>query len=369
MAYTHFGALSAAQKKVWAVELWKHGRDEIFWMANGFVSSSESDMGKPIQRITKLTETERGTECIMQLVRDLDTDGVSGDNMLEGNESPLYNDAIRIQIDQLRNGVKNRGKMAEQQTVIRFRSVAREKLSRWLADTIDQLMFLTISGRAYTLTTEGATRAGTALSTLTFAADVAAATSNRIMYAGSATSEGTLTVTDTMNWDLLVRSRARAARARLNPIRSKGKTYYAVVMSTEQAKDLKLDTDYQTNVGRAGVRGDDNPLFKGALAVVDGLILYEHQKVFSTLSTATKWGAGTNVDGAQALLLGAQALGMATLGTPEYEESDNTDYKNRQGIAYGQMFGLVKPQFQSFYDSGNPREDFGVFSIKTAAKL
>jgi hypothetical protein len=65
-------------------------------------------------------------------------------------------------------------------------------------------------------------------------------------------------------------------------------------------------------------------------------------------------------------MLGAQALGLAMIGNAEWEESDNTDYKNRPGIAYGRMVGLLKPQFKSIYDSNN-REDFGIIHLKTAA--
>ena len=45
----------------------------------------------------------------MQLVLDLQNDGVVGDNELEGNEEAMVNDAQTITIDQLRHGVKSKG--------------------------------------------------------------------------------------------------------------------------------------------------------------------------------------------------------------------------------------------------------------------
>ena len=74
---TDFGALSAARKLVWAQEIWQAGRDESFWFSNGFIGCSDGDMNSPIQRVTKLTETERGRECVMQLVNDLQGDGIT----------------------------------------------------------------------------------------------------------------------------------------------------------------------------------------------------------------------------------------------------------------------------------------------------
>src|SRR5713101_4282999 len=143
MAATAFGALSTAQKKVWATEVTIAGRDQNFWMSNGFVGKNTADMSRPVQRITELTETEGGKFAIMQLVAELQNDGVVGDNQLTGNEESLINDSIQIQLDQIRHGVRSRGAMAEQETVLRFRTLAKDKLAFWLANTIDELMFLT----------------------------------------------------------------------------------------------------------------------------------------------------------------------------------------------------------------------------------
>lgn len=367
MALTDFGTLSAAQKKVWAVQLWEAGRDQSFFFSNSFIGKGDTDTNSPIQRITKLTETERGTECVMQLVQDLASDGVTGDNDLEGQEEAMVNDAISIRIDQLRHGVKNKGEMAEQATVIRFRSVAKDKLGFWLSDKLDELMFLTLSGVAYTKKTTLATRVGSNLPNLSFAADVTAPSSERIVYAGSATSEGTITAADKFSWETVVRAQSQAVEKRLRPIRSGGKEHFIMVLHPRQARDLKLDPTYQT-ILRTAERAGDNPLIKGGFANVDGVVLYQHNKVINTsgLAAASKWGAGGAVEGAQALLLGAQAGGVAMLGGMFWRESDNTDYGNKAGIGVGRKVGMLKPQFKSV-DDGNTKQDFGMLSVKTAA--
>jgi N4-gp56 family major capsid protein len=171
-----------------------------------------------------------------------------------------------------------------------------------------------------------------------------------------------------MAWNFCVQLQARAKRKRLKPIRSGGRDYYAVILSTEQMRDLKTDSNYQTIVSRAGVRGDQNPLFKGATAVVEGLVIYDHQKIYNTLGLASgsKWGASGTVDGAQGILMGAQAMGFAEIGNVDYNESDNTDYQNRPGMSVGRIIGLLKPQFQSIWDS-RTKQDFGAISFFTAA--
>lgn len=337
-------------------------------MSNGFISSGDADMGKPIHKITKLTETERGLECVMQLVQDMTSDGVVGDNILDDQEESLVNETIAIRVDQLRNGVKSKGEISEQATVLRFKSIAKDKLAFWMPDKLDELMFLTLSGRSYSLNTNGTTRVGSQLPSLTFASDVVAASTNRIKHAGSATSEGTLTANDKMSWSVVVNSAAMADRKKLNPIRDRGKGYFAMVISTEQKRDLKLDPTWMTNVGRADNRGSDNLLFKNADLIVDNVIIYCHRKAFNTLglTSGSKWGSGGTVDGAQALLFGAQAGGIAFIGDTFWRESDKTDYNNRKGYGVGRKVGMLKPQFKSPADSLS-LEDFGVISVKTAA--
>lgn len=371
MAGTDFGALSEAQKKVWAGQTWKQFRDMSFFMSNGFVGNSQSDMNRPVYRVTDLTETERGRECVMQIVLDLVGDGVAGDNALDGQEEALINDAQIIKIDQLRHGVKSKGKMAEQATIIRFRTEARDKLGFWLPNKMDELMFLTISGRAYSLKTDGSSRGVSALTQLAFASDVTAPSTNRIIHANSATSEGTLTVSDKMSWDVLVRARQFAARKGVRPIRQGGKDYFITVLTPEQKRDLVLDPTYIGIVSRAAERSKtDNPLFNNADVTVQGIVLYEHRKVFNTtgLSSGSKWGSGGTVDGAQAIMLGAQAIGFATVNQGEWLESDKTDYGNRPGVGYGRKIGLLKPQFKPLANSTS-REDYGTIAIKTAAAV
>lgn len=374
MAATDFGALTSAQKRVWAAEIWKAGRDASFFFANGFIGTSDTDMNSVIQRVSKLSETERGLECVMQLVLDLQSDGVVGDNELDGNEEAMVNDAQTIRIDQMRQGTKSKGEMAEQATVIRFREQSKDKLSFWLSDKLDELMFLTLSGVAYTYTYNGATRVNSQLPSLSFAGDVVAPSGNRVLYAGTATSTATLTSSNTMNWATCVESNTLATEKRLRPIRSGGRNYFAFVIHPRQRRDLVLDPTYQTILRSAEKPGSKHPLFTGSLATIDGLVIHSHNKVYNTsgLASGSKWGSGGTIDGAQGLMLGAQAGGLATTGSMFWRESDHTDYNNRPGIGIGRKIGMLKPQFLSVYDdtvgtTTPTRQDFGVVSVYTAA--
>lgn len=373
MATTDFGAASALRVKQWSLSVAMQGRDDSFFMSNGFMSANTSDQSKPIQRVTELSRTERGLECVMPMTMDLSaSSGVVGDNELTNNEAVIDTDNQTIRIDQLRNAVKSRGEMSEQATVLQFRTQAKDKLAFWLSDTTDELCFLTAAGRAYTLNTDGSTRVTSQLPQLSFAADVAAASTNRVIYAGAATSEATLTSGDTMTWDLITTAKAAAKRKRIRPIRAGGKSFYIMVMSTEQCRDLEKSADYKTLTAQALPRGLDNPLFTNAKKIVGDVVIYDHQKVFNTLGlgSGSRWGAAGTVHGAQAMLMGAQAMGYAEItgdtGAGWRENKGNDDFGNRQAVGYGRKFGILKPQYKSKYDA-NAREDFGILSIKTAA--
>lgn len=364
MSVTDFGALTSTQKTVWAMKTWQQGRDQSFWFQTKLIGENDNS---PVQRITELTPTDSGDKCIMQLVADLIGDGVVGDNDLEGKEESLVNDDFELMIDQLRNAAKSKGRMAQQRVVVKFREQAKGKLAFWLGDKMDELAFLTIAGRSFTLKTDGSARSNSQLSQLQFAAQVTAPSTNRIMYAGGVAGVGSLTATDTMSWDLVVETCAKAKRSKIRPIRMGGKDYYILVMSTEQFRDLKMDADYRSAVQNAGSRGPKNPMFTGESAVVDGVFIYEHNKVCNTLgmASASKWGAGGLIDGAQAQLIGAQALGMATIDKVFWNESDNTDYGNKRGVSVGRMFGLAKPVLKTSEDDS--KQDFGTITIYTAA--
>lgn len=361
MAVTNFGALTDAQKKVWSRDTWAMARNMSF--INQFAGKGANAM---CQRITELTKTEKGDKAVIQLIADLEGDGVAGDNTLEGNEEALANYAQTITIDQLRHANRNKGKMSDQRTVINFREHSRDKLAYWLADRIDQMAFLTLTGLAYTNTNKGGTRA-TALADLAFNADVAAPTSGRhfnwdgasaVQDLVTANTGALATADDTPSYRMIVAAKAKMKDEYIRGVRGKAgeEVYHAFFTPVGMAR-LKLDSDFIANVRNAGVRGTKNPLFAGGESfLVDGVWCHEFRHVYRN----STWG---DAGGEAVLFCGAQALGMADLGSPEWNEK-MFDYDNQQGIEVGKIFGLLKPQFHSIY-SGQV-EDFGVLRVNVS---
>lgn len=371
MAKTDFTLLTSEQKTVWSRLVWKAAREK-----SRVMQYAGKGPNAIFQRITELTKDERGDRAVISLVTDLEGDGIMGDYDLEGNEEALKAYDETITIDQIRNANRTAGKMAMQKSVINFREQSKDKLAYWLADRIDQLAFLTLSGVSYAKHTNGADRSvlatGKNLSDLAFGADVTAPSANRHVRWDKATGRlvaGDTTAVeaaDTMSYELLVNARALAKdRYIRGSIADGNDEFYHVFLNPMQMKALKLDPDYLANIRNAGMRGSKNPLFTGGIVTQDGLVIHEFRHVFNTVGAAggAKWGATGVQDGARALLVGAQALGLADLGTPMWEE-ESFDYGNQHGISVGKILGMRKPRFHNIH-SGSV-EDHGVLAIDTA---
>lgn len=372
MANTNFAALTANEKMVWSRQFWAMARN--FSFIDKFAGTGANAM---VQRITELTKDERGTRAVLTLIADMTGDGVTGDYALEGNEEDLKAYDTTIRIDQLRNANVTTGRLADQKTIVNFRETSRDQLAYWIADRIDQLAFLTLAGVSYTFKNNGALRAvkatGQNLSDLEFASMVTAPSTNRWYRWDSASKSlkagntALITAADTLSYAALVQLKALAKVQYIRGIKGPGgEEVYHVFVTPQAMAKLKLDQDFLANVRYAGVRGESNSLFAGTSTgsvMVDGLFIHEYRHVFNNSGTATKWGAGNAIEGCRVALCGAQALGMADLGNPEWYER-LFDYDNKQGITISKMFGVLKPKFTTPVTS--TIEDFGVISLDVA---
>ena len=372
MALTNFGLLTQEQLTVWSRDTWKYARNYSF--INQFMGTGPNSM---IQRVTELKKDQKGARAVITLVADLEGDGIAGDRTLEGNEEAMKSFDQVITLDQLRHANKHEGKMADQRSVVTFRENSRDVLAYWLADRMDQMAFLHLSGVSYANTNRGTTRTGSDLVNLAFAADASSKPPTSARYTrwkasgGLVTSGATNTdvvAADTITWDTLVNLKAYAKDQYIRGMKGEnGMEAYHVFLPPLVMAKLKLDNNYLQAVRNAAPRDSkSNPLFSGAVPMIDGLYIHEFRHVYNTLGAASgsRWGAGGAVHGARILMCGSQALAMADIGDAEWNEK-GFDYDNQQGISYGKIFGLMKPQFQSQY-SGNTVQDFGVLACDLA---
>ena len=84
---------------------------------------------------------EAGDSITIPLLLPLQGAGITGDNMLEGNEEEMIYRSFNVQIDQIRNAVRLKGKMEEKKTQVNMRRDARTSLARWLSNKTDKMIF------------------------------------------------------------------------------------------------------------------------------------------------------------------------------------------------------------------------------------
>ena len=380
MALTNFGLLTTEQKTVWSMDLWKQARNQSF--INKFLGTGPNSL---IQHITELKRTEKGARAVITLLADLSGDGVAGDRTLEGNEEAMQTFDQVIRIDQLRHANRHEGKMADQKSVVEFRSNSRDTLAYWLSDRIDQMAFSSLGSRAYTKKPNGAARTGSDLGNLEFAADVGAVTAKRQLrwdnvnstlkdsVSGSNTSTsivntGAVATSDFPAWKMFVQLKAYAKDRYMRGVMGEGneETYHAFLTPQAMAR-LKQDSDYNLNLRHSVQTAKNQALFTGSSVLIDGIYLHEFRHVPSVangISGTDMYGSGLNLNGSQVLFCGAQSLAMADIGPPDWNEK-GFDYDNSQGIALGKILGFLKPKFKTIYEA-NTLEDFGVLSCVVA---
>lgn len=377
MAKTNFAALTSEQLTAWGMKFWHHSRNNAF--ISRFMGTGPNAM---IQHITELTKSKKGARAVLTLLADMTGDGVVGDSRLEDNEEALSSFDTFIQIDQMRNANRIEGRMVDQKSVVNFRGASKDALGYWLADRLDQQAFLSLASMPYTRNTNGSLRpvlaAGKNFSDLEYApAGTQAAPTARRGY--HLTSGGIVTGTGfdaadgvlvPMTYAALVRLKALAKDNYIRGLKGKGgEDNYHVFVTPQGMADLRLDPDFIANIRSAGVRGEANSLFSGAASVmVDGMVVHEFRHVFNTVGAAAGDGFGATTGtgkGQRAMLCGAQALGMADIGTAEWVE-DKFDYENEVGISISKIVGFMKPQFKGNLSSPTAKEDFGVVTLDTA---
>tara|TARA_R110000782_G_scaffold259814_1_gene350556 strand:- start:459 stop:1604 length:1146 start_codon:yes stop_codon:yes gene_type:complete len=380
MANTNFASLTSEQLTIWSRDFWRVARNMSF--INQFAGSGSNAM---VQRISELTQSDKGARAVLTLLADMTGDGIVGDNTLEGNEESLRAYDIVVQLDQLRFANRLSGRLADQKSVVNFREHSRDALAYAMADRMDQLAFLSLAGIGYTQKNNGALRpvlnSGQNLGDLAFSSDISAPTSNRHRRwdATSGLVAGDVTATaaaDTISYETIVALKAFAKDNYIRGLRGAGnEEMYHLFVTPQVMADLKLDSDFLANVRNAGVRGPSSSLFSGSSSLmVDGIMVHEFRHVFNTNGATTgasgnagsagyKWGANADVNGSACIFAGAQALAMADIGIPEIVE-DSFDYGNQNGISIGKIFGLKKPVYHS--DVSGQNEDFGVIRLDVA---
>lgn len=185
---------------------------------------------------------------------------------------------------------------------------------------------------------------------------------SRIIYGGDATSVATLETADKLTPALIRRCAALArsgfangSNARVTypfrPVNINGRKYFVLLVHPYACYDLKNNAEYQGYLKEARERSSENPIFTGALAIIDDVIIHEHENI-QILETSS----GSGLYYCTGVLLGAGSSIWAW-GKRPVTIDKSFGYDEERGLARKWISKTKKTQFK--FTSSGSKEDYG----------
>lgn len=293
-------------------------------------------------------QTEAGKTIIVPFVGKLTGSGVSGSQILEGNEEDLGTGSMPVTVDWRRNAVIV-PKSEQHKTDIDLLNAAKPELKRWeavalRADIIRELGAITVNDAslstiAYASATEGQKDTWLALNSdrVLFGKDLANNSGND----HSASLANIDTTNDRANYAMVTKLKRIAKEADITPYQSDqaaGEEWFVLFVGTRAFRDLENDPTIQQIDREARARGvgSGNPLFQGGDLLVRGVIVREEPEIPVYAGVGN---SGSDVE--PMYLAGGGSIAVAWGQMPKFP-TRLTDYDFRKGVAVEELLGVKK---------------------------
>lgn len=359
MALTTYGRTDALTVNLWARKLAREALKETFIYR--FIGTTAASL---IMLQTDLSKGP-GDKVTYGLRVQLIGDGVSENQVLEGNEEALTTYADSLLINELMHAVRvrNKGTIDAQRVTFDMRSEARDGLKDWFANRFDQCFANHVCG--YTAETRPLYLGNNAA----VAPSSGTAPQTRILRGGGVANDQSCSAVG-QQFDLTLLDKAKeialTTSPLIRPLRIAGGEYYVCFLHPSQVTTVRTSTSsgQWLDIQRAAMQGGmitQNPIFTGALGVYNGVILYE----WARLTQGQNSGTGVAVANTRrAVFAGAQAamigFGQRYTGQSRFSWVEKTfDYERELGVSGKTVWGMKKTVFNAL--------DFGSIVITTYA--
>jgi len=292
-------------------------------------------------------QTEAGKTIIVPFIGRLTGSGVSGSQVLEGNEEDLGSGNMPVSVDWRRNAVLV-PKSEQYKTDIDLLDAAKPELKRWeaellRADIIREFGAITVNDQAfstipYATATEG--QKDTWLGLNTDRIMFGAALSNTSGTDHSASLANIDTTADKANYAWVLKMKRIAKDAKITPYQSDqaaGQEWFVLFVGSRAFRDLEADPtiiDIDKSTRERGI--GKNPLFQGGDLLVRGVIIREEPEI------PVYAGVGASGSDVQpSYLAGAGAIAVAWGQMPQ-SKSRLVDYDFRKGVGIEELLGVKK---------------------------
>ena len=257
MASTGISTDSPVTKKHWDEIAFREVRKDM--VIDKYMGTSKDSM---ILEKTKLLK-EPGDKITFTIYPRQETQVVLGSSgqSLEGREGEIKYFTDSINLEEYKMGFRWKNGVDGKRPWFSIPDEAAEGLDQFSSETLDDLWFVAIQDSP-----------------------------SRSIWGGGKTATADLTALDKMSPALVRRARALGktgfangsnARATypFKPVVVNGKKYFVLLVHPYACYDMKSNAEYQGYVKEAERRGPDNPIFKDAVAIIDSVIIIEHENI------------------------------------------------------------------------------------------
>lgn len=306
MAVTTPTNVDTSIPEIWARQTLRSHSAAGFW--GRFIGREGS--GAPIIQKFELHNSP-GDLIHVQVTNPLAGAGIEGDTtLLEGSEEALLTSEIKMSPVLYRHAFRV-WRRAQKKSILDLRGEGRMRLAEWGTTKMDAKRFELFAAAA-------------------LPAPLASETYVPTIHTAGGT-DGTPHIDDVAIGDKLTVAEIQKIKLKLTlskarPITMDGFPVFILVSHPNAMFELKREAEYRDWVREAHERGKNNPFFRGAMAMVDGVVLFEHERV----PVATN---ATSVVVAKGIAFGAEAFVEAVDESPSWDE-DVFDYGAQFGMAY-----------------------------------
>lgn len=352
MAETH--AQPGLTPQIWDDKFFReYVRDSRF---RRYMGTSENS----IIQIKDDLSRKRGDSATFATTRKLTGSGVTGNQVLEGNEEEVDSRSLKVTVDVLRHAVKVTD-WDEQKSSIDLRDAGRMALKDWSmeklkTDIIDG--FNSINGVKFEDANAAARNA--------YLVDNA----DRVLFGAARSNNASNNFANSLaNIDnssdkltcaqiSLAKRMAQLASPAIRPIRlSEDEEWFVMFANSLAFRDLSTDPVMTQANREVRQRGMNNPLFTGGSLVWDGVIIREIPEIPFYASSIQ---VGPN------FLCGAQSLGIAWARRPR-TTTDVRDYGFRHGVGIAEIRGVDKLIFGKGASDTDDLVQHGMVTVWSAA--
>ena len=298
MAVTEPTDVDTSIPEFWAKRILREHRYGNFW---------ERFVGSAIVHQSELLNGP-GDLIHIQVTDPLSGAGVTGDTAtLEGNEEDLSTTEIKVSPLLYRHAVRN-NRRAAKKSIVDLMEETRMRLSEWGGNKMDSVRF--------SLFTADALPAPLASETYT----------PNVYVIGGGTDADDVTAGDDLTVADIQVIKLTLEEQKAKPIVVDGEPVYVYVCNPRALFRLKRESEYRDWVREAHVRGADNPFFKGATAMIDGMV------IFGSFNSTIAANA-TSVPVNRGIAFGAEAF-VEGLDENVHSTMETFDYKLQMGVSY-----------------------------------